>query len=60
VSHAKLGNDERLAALRRLDAQARVLERTAQGPSFEDFLNAERERSAQYGGRTVVGCSRAG
>jgi hypothetical protein len=55
VAKAKLGNDERLSAVRRLDAQARALERNASGPAFAELLSAERERSALYGGRTVFG-----
>jgi uncharacterized protein len=55
VSQAKLGNDDRLAAVRRLDAQARALERVARGPSFDEFVADERSRSAGYGGRTVFG-----
>ncbi len=53
VDRAKLGNDDRLAALRRLDAQAKALERTASGPSFDEFIAREREHAAEYGGRTV-------
>jgi hypothetical protein len=52
---ARLGSEEKLAALRRLDAQARVLERTREGPSFEAFLARERNRSASLGGRSVFG-----
>ncbi|MET0987644.1 MAG: DUF763 domain-containing protein [Steroidobacteraceae bacterium] len=55
VDHARLGNAERLAAIQRLDAQARRLERVARGPSFEQFITQERERSPLYGGRTVFG-----
>jgi hypothetical protein len=50
---AKLGNDERLAAIRRLDTEARRLEATAEGPTFEAFMDEEHERSPEYGGRTV-------
>lgn len=53
VSRAKLGNDERLAAIRQLDAQARALEGHVAGPSFEAFVADERARSDVYGGRTV-------
>lgn len=53
VEHAKLGNDEKLAAIRRLDEQARVLERVASGPTFETFIADERRRAEEYGGRTV-------
>jgi hypothetical protein len=53
VEQAKLGNDERLAAIRRLDEQARLLEARATGPNFERLLAEERERAPEYGGRTV-------
>jgi len=53
VAAAKLGNDERLGALKRLDDAARRLERTASGPSFDEFAARERRESASYGGRTV-------
>jgi hypothetical protein len=55
VAGARLGNDERLDALRRLDEQARRLERHATGPSLPDFIAAERQRSHEYGGRSVFG-----
>jgi hypothetical protein len=55
VQHAKLGRDEEMQALKRLDDQARRLERTATGPSFEAHVAAERSRSASLGGRTVFG-----
>jgi len=55
VAGAKLGEAEKLAAIRRLDAQALRLERTAAGPSFEAFLAEERRRSHRYGGRSVFG-----
>ncbi|MDI3261692.1 MAG: DUF763 domain-containing protein [Fulvimonas sp.] len=55
VQNARLGRDEELAALRRLDAQARRLERHARGPSFEAHLAAERHLSHAYGGRSVFG-----
>ena len=55
VGQAKLGRDEKLAAIRRLDAQARRLEAAASGPSFDLLLAEERRRSADYGGRSVFG-----
>jgi hypothetical protein len=55
VAHAKLGNDEKLAAIRRLDEQARRLERHAAGPSLDSFMAEERDRSHEYGGRSVFG-----
>ncbi|MEY2933903.1 MAG: hypothetical protein RL033_4652, partial [Pseudomonadota bacterium] len=38
VSASKLGNEDRLCALRELDRQARVLEQTATQPSFVDHV----------------------
>jgi uncharacterized protein len=55
VERAKLGRDDRMHAIRRLDAEARRLERTASGPAFHDFLHEERRRSPEYGGRSVFG-----
>jgi hypothetical protein len=55
IQKAKLGRDEELAALQRLDAQARQLERHASGPSVEELIAREWERSHSYGGRTVFG-----
>jgi len=54
VSRAKLGYPETLAAIKRLDAQARTLETAATGPDFNTFISRECERSEQYGGRTVT------
>jgi uncharacterized protein len=55
VQKAKLGRDEEMQALKRLDDQARRLEQTATGPSFEAFVAVERTRSAALGGRSVFG-----
>jgi hypothetical protein len=55
IQNAKLGRDDELAALQRLDAQARQLERHVSGPSVEALIADERERSHCYGGRTVSG-----
>jgi uncharacterized protein len=55
VQQAKLGRDEEMQALKRLDDQARRLERTATGPSFEAHVATERSRSASLGGRSVFG-----
>jgi hypothetical protein len=55
IDRAKLGNDERLAAIRRLDAEARRLESAARGPSFGAYVAEERRRSFEYGGRDVFG-----
>ncbi len=53
VSKARLGNDDRLAALRELDRQARALEAGASGPSIEELFDRERRRSGELGGRSV-------
>jgi hypothetical protein len=55
VQNAKLGREEELGALQRLDEQARKLERQASGPALQDFVAEERERSHSYGGRSVFG-----
>src|SRR5690606_20473153 len=52
VRQAKLGREEELAAIRRLDAQARRLERTAKGPSVDALIASERGHSHEYGGRS--------
>jgi hypothetical protein len=53
VEHAKLGSTEALAAIQRLDAQARLLESKVSTPTFEDFVAAERAKSPSLGGRTA-------
>src|SRR5687767_8205432 len=55
VRKAKLGREEELGALQRLDAQARQLERHATGPSVEELIADQRARSHSYEGRTVFG-----
>ena len=55
VARARLGSGEEIAALQRLDAQARMLERTATGPALPEFIAAERRLAPAYGGRTVIG-----
>jgi hypothetical protein len=55
VQKAKLGRDEEIQALKRLDDQARTLERTATGPSFEAFVAKERAASPSLDGRSVFG-----
>jgi hypothetical protein len=55
VSKAALGRDEELAALKRLDDQARQLAMFAGAPSFDAHLARERERSPAYAGRSVFG-----
>ncbi|TFI60202.1 DUF763 domain-containing protein [Sphingomonas parva] len=60
VAAARLGEEEKLGATRRLDEQARRLERHATGPSLETFTAEERRRSHEYGGRTVFGWAKPG
>jgi hypothetical protein len=55
VSKSALGREEGLAALKRLDDQARQLEIFADGPSFEAYLTRERQHSPGYDGRSVFG-----
>ncbi|MFZ2004605.1 MAG: DUF763 domain-containing protein, partial [Stellaceae bacterium] len=55
VEKARLGRDEELAALKRLDDQARRLEGHATGPPLAEFIADERENSHAYGGRSVFG-----
>jgi hypothetical protein len=55
VGAARLGRTEKLDAIRRLDEQARRLESGASGPELEQYLEAERDRSHEYGGRDVSG-----
>jgi hypothetical protein len=58
VQKAKLGRDEEMQALKRLDAQARRLETIAQGPSLEAFVSIERAASPALDGRSVFGWER--
>src|SRR4030088_1635102 len=55
VQQAKLGREEEIQALKRLDAQARDLERTASGPTLEAFMATETAASPALGGRSVFG-----
>jgi len=55
VQKAKLGRAEELGALKRLDDQARRLERHAIGPTVQELITQERQRSPSYGGRSVFG-----
>jgi hypothetical protein len=55
VHKAKLGSDEELGAIQRLDEQARRLEATASGPSLGTIVSTEFANSFVYGGRSVFG-----
>jgi len=59
VQNAKLGRDEELDALHRLDSQARHLESMVTGPSLEWVIARERQSSHLYGGRSVFGAEAA-
>jgi hypothetical protein len=58
VANAKLGREEELGALKRLDDQARKLERIATGPSLDTFIATERAASPALDGRSVFGWER--
>jgi uncharacterized protein len=55
VAKARLGRDEELAALKRLDDQARRLEGRAAGLDFAQLVDQERRASHANGGRSVLG-----
>jgi hypothetical protein len=55
VQNAKLGREEELGALKRLDDQARQLERHATGLAVGELIAEERALSHSYGGRSVFG-----
>jgi len=60
VRTAKLGREEELGALKRLDDQARRLEQRTSGPSVEALTTQEFENSHTYGGRSIFGWASAG
>jgi hypothetical protein len=55
VQNAKLGREEALGALRRLDEQARRLESLTSSPAFDAVVAQENRTSFEYGGRSVFG-----
>ncbi len=55
VQNAKLGREEEISALKRLDAEARRVEGFAKGPSLDAFVGLETARSSENGGRSVFG-----
>ncbi|WP_439410286.1 DUF763 domain-containing protein [Bradyrhizobium sp. DASA03030] len=58
IQNAKLGREEEMQAIKRLDDQARRLERTARGPSVEAYIAGERAASPDLDGRSVFGWER--
>ncbi len=55
VHKARLGRDEEMGALRRLDDQSRKLERYVTGPSLKEIVAGELDQSHLLGGRSVFG-----
>ncbi len=55
VLKAKLGRDEMLAAIKRLDDEARRVESKAAGPPVADIIAEERRLSHTFAGRSVFG-----
>jgi hypothetical protein len=53
VDRAALGREDKLAAIRRLDEQARALDAAAIGPDVAEFIAQEHSQSGARGGRTV-------
>jgi len=58
VMNGRLGREEELAALRRLDDQSRRLERYVTGPDLKEIVAGEFRDSARFGGRSVFGWER--
>jgi hypothetical protein len=55
VMKGKLGREEELQALRRLDDQSRNIERYATGPDLKEIVAGEFQQSSTFGGRSVFG-----
>jgi uncharacterized protein len=55
IRKAKLGQDEELGAVERLDEESRRLERFVKGPRVGALIAEERARSHEFGGRSVFG-----
>lgn len=55
VRKGRLGRDEELNALKRLDDQARLMERYVTGPDLKEIIAGEFRRSPDHGGRSVFG-----
>jgi hypothetical protein len=58
VTNARLGRDDELAALKRLDEQARDIDTVIGGPDLDEVIAEERLLSHAYGGRSVSGWER--
>lgn len=55
VQKARLGNQEELLALHRLDEQARRLERYVTGPDLKEIIAGEYNQTRRLGGRSIFG-----
>ncbi|XAZ20919.1 DUF763 domain-containing protein (plasmid) [Sinorhizobium sp. B11] len=55
IVKGKLGRDEELQALRRLDDQSRNMERYVTGPDLKEIVAGEFRQSSTFGGRSVFG-----
>ncbi|MBY3444770.1 DUF763 domain-containing protein [Rhizobium leguminosarum] len=55
VQKGRLGREEELQALRRLDDQSRQMERYVTGPDLKEIIAGEFRQSADFGGRSVFG-----
>ena len=55
VQKAKLGREEEIGALKRLDDQSRQVERYVTGPSLKEIVAGEFDQSHLLGGRSVFG-----
>ncbi|MBB6219127.1 DUF763 domain-containing protein [Rhizobium leguminosarum] len=55
VQKGRLGREEELQALKRLDDQSRQMERYVTGPDLKEIIAGEFRRSADFGGRSVFG-----
>ena len=55
LQNAKLGREEEFGALKRLDDQARSLERHTSGPSVVELIASELKDSHTYDGRSIFG-----
>jgi hypothetical protein len=55
---AKVGRTEKIEAFKRLDARARVLEKTAAGPALDEIIEKEWEKSPDWDGMTVCGSAK--
>ncbi|MEH7845145.1 DUF763 domain-containing protein [Rhizobium laguerreae] len=55
VQKGRLGREEELQALKRLDDQSRQIERYVTGPDLKEIIAGEFRQSADFGGRSVFG-----